>query len=56
MMMEYSFQQLVSDQKSRHEQGSFASNPEFKTVLTCILYSDPLLCVVKCVLLSSAGD
>lgn len=55
-MMEYGFQQLVIDQRSRHEQGSFASNPEFKTVLTCIPYSDPLRCVVKCVLLSTADD
>lgn len=37
-------------------QRSFAPNARFKTNLTCILYSDPLLCIVKCVLLSAAGN
>lgn len=47
---------LIGNLDMSNSQRSFASNPEFKTHSTCILYSDRLLCISKCVLLSVAGD
>lgn len=57
-MMACNFQQLLIRQESRHErhQRSLTSNPKFKTNDLCSTFRSSSMCILKCVLLSAAGD